>query len=100
MPYTHTANPICERQNRVLEQKLRMLMKQNRTRQRSSSTGFTPNELSHGGRPARFFNTPFPADFKSPVWDWLEHKQSLANQAGTTLRHVRERELSRRNLLR
>ena len=32
--------------------------------------------------------------------DWLEHKQSLANQAGTNLRHIRDRELSRRNRLR
>ena len=32
--------------------------------------------------------------------DWLEHKQSLANQAGTNLRHNRDRELSRRNRLR
>ena len=65
-----------------------------------SSTGFTPHKLFHGGRPAWFFKTPFPEDFKSPVGDWLEHKQSLANQAGTNLRHVRDRELSRRNRLR
>ena len=32
--------------------------------------------------------------------DWLEHKQSLANQAGTNLRHILDRELSRRNRLR
>ena len=31
----------------------------------------------------------------SPVGDWLEHKQSMANQAGTNLRHIRDRELSR-----
>ena len=68
--------------------------------QRSSSTGFTPHELFHGGRPAWFFKTPFPEDFKSPVGDWLEHKQSLANQAGTNLRHIRDREQSRRNRLR
>ena len=68
--------------------------------QRSLSTGFTPNELFHGGRPAWFFSTPFPEEFKSPVGDWLEHKQSMANQAGTTLRHVSECELSRRNCLR
>ena len=37
---------------------------------------------------------PFPEDFKSPVGDWLEHKQSMANQAGTNLRHIRDRELS------
>ena len=107
MPYTHTSNPLCERQNRVVEQNLRILMKQERTKdwvrlvpwavlsmnsQRSSSTGFTPHELFHGGRPAWFFKTPFPEDFKSPVGDWLEHKQFLANQAGTNLRHIRDRD--------
>ena len=115
VPYTHTSNPLCERQNRVVEQNLRILMKQERTKdwvrlvplavltmnsQRSSSTGFTPHELFHGGRPAWFFKTPFPEDFKSPVGDWLEHKQPLANQAGANLRHIRDRELSRRNRLR
>ena len=64
VPYTHTSNPLCERQNRVVEQNLRILMKQERTKdwvrlvpwavhsmnsQRSSSTGFTPHELFHGG---------------------------------------------------
>ena len=62
--YTHTSNPLCERQNRVVEQNLRILMKQERTKdwvplvpwamltmnsQRSSSTGFTSHELFHGG---------------------------------------------------
>ena len=57
VPYTHTSNLLCERQNRVVEQNLRILMKQGRTKawvrlvpwavltvnsQRSSSTGFTP----------------------------------------------------------
>ena len=66
VPYTHTSNPLFERQNRVVEQNLRILMKQERTKgwvrqvpwavltmnsQRSSSTGFTPHELLHGGRP-------------------------------------------------
>ena len=93
----------------MVEQNLRIPMKQERTKdwvrlvpwavvtmnsQRSSSTSFTPHKLFHGGRPAWFFNTPFPEDFKSPVGDWLEHKQSLANQAGTNLRHIRDRELS------
>ena len=115
VPYTYTTNPLCERQNRVVEQNLRIQMKQERTKdwvrlvpwavltmnsQRSSSTGFTPHQLFHGGRPAWFFKTPFPEDFKSPVGDWLEHKQSLANQAGTKLRHIRDREQSRRNRLR
>ena len=64
VPYTHTSNRLCERQNRVVGQNLRILMKQERTKdwvrlvpwavltmnsQRSSSTGFTPPELFHGG---------------------------------------------------
>ena len=32
VPYTNTSNPFCERQNRVVEQNLRILMKQERTR--------------------------------------------------------------------
>ena len=32
VPYSHTSNPLCERQNRVLEQNLRILMKQERTK--------------------------------------------------------------------
>ena len=67
VPFTHNSNPLCERQNRVWEQNLRILMKQERTKnwvrqlpwavltmnsQKSSSTGYTPHELFHGGRPA------------------------------------------------
>ena len=106
VPYTHMSNPLCERQNRVVEQNL---MKQEGTKnlvrpvpwavltmncQRSSSTGFTPHQLFHGGRPAWFFKTPLP------VGDWLEHKQSMANEARTNRRHIRERERSQRNRLR
>ena len=62
MPYTNTSNPLCERQNRVVEQNLRILMKQECTKdwvclvpwavltmnsQQSSSTGFTLHELFH-----------------------------------------------------
>ena len=65
--------------------------------QESSSTGHTPHELFHGGHPAWVFKTPFPDDFMSPVGDWLEHRQDLANLARGNLKHVRERELTRRN---
>ena len=114
VPYTQTSNPLCERQNRVVKQNLRILMKQERTKdsvrvvpwavltmnsQRSSSTGFTLHELFQGGRSAWFFKTLFPEDFKSLVGDWLEDKQSMASQARTNLRHTRERELSGRNRL-
>ena len=106
VPYTHTSNPLCETQNHVVEQNMRVLMKQERTKdavrlvpwavltmnsQRSSSTGLIPHQLFHGGRLAWFFKAPFPEDFKSSVGDWLEHKHSMANQAGTNLRNIRER---------
>ena len=67
VPYTHTSKPLCERQNRVLEQNLRNLMKQECTKdwvrlvpsavltmnsQTSSSTGFGPHQLFYGGRRA------------------------------------------------
>ena len=80
VPYTHTSNLLCERQNRVLEQNLRILMKQERTKdwvrllpwavptmssQETSSTGYTSHELFHGGRPAWFFKTSSPVDYKA-----------------------------------
>ena len=112
VPYTHTSSPVCERPNRVLEQNLRILMKQESTKdwlrlfpwavvtmisQESSSTGYTAHELFCAGRPAWFFKTPFPEDYKSPVGDRLEHRQDLANLARANLKHLRERELTRRN---
>ena len=112
VPYTQTFNPLCERQNRVLEQNLRILMKQERTKdwirllpwavltmnsQESPSTGYTAHELFQEGRLAWFFKPIFPEDHKIPVWDWLEHRQDLANLARPNLKHVREPELTRRN---
>ena len=55
------------------------------------------HKLFHGGRPAWFFKAPFPENYKSPVGDWLEHRQDLANLARPNLKHVQERELTRRN---
>ena len=107
VPYTHKSNPPCERQKPVVEQILRIRMKQERTKdwvrllpwavltmnsQESSSTGYTPHDLFQGGYPAWFFKIPFPEDHKSPVGDWLEHRQDLANLARANLKHVRERE--------
>ena len=57
VPYTHTSNPLCERQKRLVEQNVRIMMKQEHTKdwvrlvpwavltmnsQRSYSTVFTP----------------------------------------------------------
>ena len=109
VPYPHTSNPLCETQNCVLEQNLRILMKQERNKdwvpllpwavltmnsQENSLNGYTTHELFHGGRPALFFKTPFPEDYKSPIGDWLEHRQDLANLGRVNVKHVREHELT------
>ena len=65
--------------------------------QESSSTGYTPPELFHGGHAAWSFKTPFPQDYKRPVGDLLEHRQDLANLARANLQHFQEPELPRRN---
>ena len=107
---THMSNPLCERQNRVVEQNLRMLMKQERTKdwvrlvpwavltmnsQRSSSTGFTPQELFHGGRPAWFFFKTHLLRTSRAILGIGWNTSSEAGKAGTNLSHIRERELRR-----
>ena len=68
--------------------------------QEGSSTGYTPAKIFRGGHSAWFFKAPFPEDCRNPVGDSLEHRQDLANLARANLKHVRDRELSRRNRLR
>ena len=73
LPLTDTCNPLCEKQNRVVELTLRILMKQERTKdwvrflpwavltmnsQQSSSTGPTPHKLFNGRRRAWFRRVP------------------------------------------
>ena len=91
----------------MVEQNLRILMRQEHTKywvrllpwavltmnsQESSSTGYNLDELFHGGHPASFFKTPFPEDYKSPVGNWLEHRQDLANLARANVKHIRQNE--------
>ena len=74
IPYTHTSNPLCERQIRVLKESMRIWCKTERTKdwvrllpvislmmnsQESSATGDSPHELLTG-RPAWFLHAPYP----------------------------------------
>ena len=74
IPYSHTSNPLCERQIRVLKENVRIWCKTERTRdwvrlllvislimnsQESSATGYSPHELFLG-RPAWFLHAPYP----------------------------------------
>ena len=75
LPYTDTSNRLCERQNCVVEQNLRILMKQERTKewsrllpwairtmnaQQISPTGYILHRSFPGGRAASFFQKPLP----------------------------------------
>ena len=112
VPYGHTSNLLCEIQKRVVELNLRILNKQECTKhwvrllpslvltmnpQQSSSTGYVLHNLFHSGRSVWCFKASFPEDYKSPVGDWLEHKQDLANVARAILKQVGECQLTRCN---
>ena len=86
IPYSHTSNPLCERQIRVLKENVRIWCKTERTRdwvrllpvislmmnsQESSATGYSPHELFMG-RPAWFLHAPYPEDTHSSVSEWVQ----------------------------
>ena len=87
IPYTHTSNPLCERQICVLKENVRIWCKTERTKdwvrllsviflmmnsQESSGTGYTPHELFMG-RLAWFLHTPYPEDSYSTVCGATRH---------------------------
>ena len=63
--------------------------------QETSSSGYTPHELTHGRGPAWSFKASFPEDYKSLVGDRLEHRQDVANLARANLKHFRHRGFTR-----
>ena len=85
IPYSHTSNPLCERQIRVLKENVRIWCKTERTRdwvrllpvislmmnsQESSATGYSPHVLFLG-RPAWFLHALYPEDTHSSVGEWV-----------------------------
>ena len=84
IPYSHTSNPLCERQIRVLKENVRIWCKTERTRdwvrllplmmnsQGSSATGYSPHELFLG-RPAWFYMPPIQ---KTPILPWVSGSKS------------------------
>ena len=76
IPYTHTSNPLCERQIQVQEENVRIWCKTEGTKDwvrllsvislmmkspESSATGYLPHELFMG-RQAWFLHAPYPDD--------------------------------------
>ena len=90
IPYSHTSNPLCERQIRVLKENVRIWCKTERTRdcvrlltgislmmnsQESWATGCSPHELFLG-RPAWILHAPYPEDTHSSVGEWVQEQQA------------------------
>ena len=110
-PYTHTSNPLCERQIRVLKENVRIWCKAERTKdwvrllpvislmmnsQESSATGYTPYELFMG-RPAWFLHASYLEDSYSTVGKWVREQQDKVDKAKAMLQRVRERQWNKKN---
>ena len=81
VPYTHPSNPLCERENRVLERNLRILIEKERTKdwvrllsravltmnpQESSSIGYTPHRTVPWGASCVVPRNPFSKGLQEP----------------------------------
>ena len=106
IPYTHTSNPLCERQIQVLKDNVRIWCKTERTTdwerlfriislmmksQESSATAHSPHELFMG-RPAWFLSALYPEDSYSTVGKWVKEQQAKVDKAKAMLQRVRERQ--------
>ena len=104
IPYTHTNNPLCERQIPVLKENLRIWRKTEHTKdwvrllpvislmitsQESLATGHSPDELFLG-RPGWFLHAPYPGDSHSSVGKWVKEQQDKVDKAKAMLQGVRE----------
>ena len=111
IPYSHTSNPLCERQIRVLKENVRIWCKTERTKdwlrllpvisltmnsQESSATGYSPHELFMG-RAARFLHASYPEDSYSTVSKWVKEQQDKVDKAKAMLQRVRERHWKKKN---
>ena len=111
IPYTHTSNPLCERQFQVLKENLSIWCKTERTKdwvrllpvislimnsQESSATGYSPHELFMG-RPAWFLHAPYPEDSHCTLDKLVKEQQDKVEKAKAMLQRVRERQWNKKN---
>ena len=106
IPYSHTSNPLCERQIHALKENVRIWCKTERNRdwvrllpvislmvnsQESSATGYSPHELFLG-RLAWLLHAPYPGDTHSSVGEWVQAQQAKVDKAKAMLQRVSERQ--------
>ena len=105
IPYTHTSNPLCERQIRVLKENVMIWCKTERTKdwvrllpvvslmmnsQENLATGYSPHEL-FVGRPAWFLHAPYPGDSYFALGNWVKEQEDKLDKDKAMLQRVRER---------
>ena len=101
---THTSNPLCEGEIRVLKENVRIRCKTEPTKdwlgllpvvslmmnsQENWATGYSDWELFMG-RQARFHHTPHPEDSYSTVEKWMKEQQGKVDRAKAMLQQARE----------
>ena len=111
IPYTHTSNPLCERQIPVLKENVRICRKTEQTKdwvrllavislmmnsQEGSATGYSPHELFMG-RLAWLLHAPYPEDSYSTVGKWVKEQQDKEDKAKGMLQRVRKRQWNKKN---
>ena len=109
--YTHTSNPLCERQIPVLKENVRKWCKTERTKdwvrllpvislmmnsEGGSATGYLRHELFMG-RPAWFLHAIYPGDSYSTVGKWVKEQQDEVHKAKAMLQRERERQWNKGN---
>ena len=108
--YTHTSNPLCERQIRVLKENVRIWCKTERTRdwvrlrpvislmmnsQERSATGYSLHDLFMG-RPAWSLHAPYPEDSYSTIGKWVKEQLDKVEKAKAMLQRVREQQWTKK----
>ena len=111
IPYTHTSNPLCEQQIRVVKENVRIWCKTERNKdwvrllpvislmmnsQKSSATSYAPHELFMG-RSACFLHAPHPEDSYSTVGRSVKEQQGKVDKDKAMLQRVRGRQWNKKN---
>ena len=106
IPYTHTSNPLCERQIRVFKENVRIWCNTERTKdsvrllpvislmtnsRNRAATGHSLHELFMG-RLAWFLHATYPEDSYSTVGKWVKDQQDKVDKAKAMPQRVGERQ--------
>ena len=111
IPYSHTRNPLCERQICVLRENVRIWCKTECTRdwvrllpvislmmnsQENLATRYSPHELFLGP-PAWFLHALYLVDTHSSVGNWVQEQQAKVDKAKAMLQRVWGRQWNKEN---